>query len=134
MARPGAGSGERATAPSSTPRLCRDATETVAAEAVARKAAESWRIAVRFVVAGRPVAGPLAVAAVAGRRSAVAEFDIAAADIAERKVECVDSAGIRRQSVRSTDTGSSRIDRMMDCTPIESGRLGSTRGLPSTES
>lgn len=115
-------------------RFCRGATETVAAEAVGRRAAGSWRIAVRFVVSDRPVAGPLAVVAVVGRRSAAVEFDIAAADIAERKVGCADSAGILRQSVRSTDTSSSRIDRMMDCTPIEFGRLGSTRGHLSTES
>lgn len=134
MARPGAGSGGRATAPSWTPRFCRGATATAAAGAAGRRVAGSWRIAVRFAVSGRPVEEPLVVAAVAGRRPAAEEFDIAAADIAGRKAECAGSAGILRQSERSTDTGSSRIDRMMDCTPIESGKLGSKMVRPSTES
>lgn len=134
MAQPGAGSGERATEFSLMPRFCRGATETVAAEAAGRRVAGSWRIAVRFVVSGRPVAGPPVVVAVVGKQSAVVEFDIAAADIAERKAECVDSAGIHRQSERSIDTSSSRIDRMMDCTPIEFGKLGLTKELRLTES
>lgn len=125
----GAGSGVRAIAPSWMPQLCRGATETAAVAAVGRKVAESWRIAVRSAVSDRPAVEPLVVAVVvAGKLSAVAvESDIEAVGIAGRKVGCADSTGTRRQSARSIGTSSSRIDRMMDCTPVEFGKLGSKK-------
>lgn len=127
----GAGSGVQATAPSWMPQLGRDATETAAVEAVGRKVAESWRIAARSAVSGRPAGEPLAVVvdvAEAGMPVVGAGIVAEAVDIAERTVECVGSTGIHRQSARSTGTSSSRTDRMMDCTPAEFGKLGLMKG------
>lgn len=58
--------------------------------------------------------------------------DTVAADIAVDTVEFAGSTGTRCQSARSTDTEPSRNFPMMDCTPTESGRLDSSRAVPST--